>query len=92
MAGLGHKGDSTRPVDLLIPNWSTGDKIAVIDVLITSPLKSSILSEVSVAAGAAARQTEERKYICNDLICSELGRKCVTLVVETFGSWRRTTG
>ena len=55
-------------------------------------LKSNILSEAGVVAGAAARQTEERKHTCNDTICSELGWKCVPLVVETFGAWGRTAG
>ena len=71
---------------------SNSDKPAAIDVSITSPLKSNILSEAGVVAGAAARQTEERKHISNDTICSELGWKCVPLVMETFGAWGRTAG
>ena len=55
-------------------------------------LKSSILSEAGVVAGAAARQTEERKHSNNDSICSELGWKCVRLVVATFGAWGKTAG
>ena len=80
-AGLGHERRHTRPADILIPSWS---KPAAIDVSITSPLKSSILSEVGVAAGAAARQTEERKHTSNDPICSELGWKCVPLVGDIW--------
>ena len=57
--GLGHERRLTRPADIPIPNWSTSDKPAAIDVLITSPLKSSILSAAGVVARAAARQTEE---------------------------------
>ena len=91
-AGLGHERRLTRPADILIPSWSNGDKPAAIDVSITSLLKSNILSEAGVVAGAAARQTEERKHTCNDTICSELGWKCVPLVVETFGAWGRTAG
>ena len=91
-AGLGHERRLTRPADILIPSWSNSDKPAAIDVSITSPLKSNILSEAGVVAGAAARQTEERKHISNDTICSELGWKCVPLVVETFGAWGRTAG
>ena len=91
-AGLGHERRLTRPADILIPSWSNSDKPAAIDVSITSPLKSNILSEAGVVAGAAARQIEERKHISNDTICSELGWKCVPLVVETFGAWGRTTG
>ena len=53
-AGLGHERRLTRPADTLIPSWSTSDKPAAIDVSITSPLKSSILSEAGVVAGAAA--------------------------------------
>ena len=91
-AGLGHERRLIRPADILIPSWSTSDKPAAIDVSITSPLKSSILSEAGVVAGAAARQTEERKHSNNDSICSELGWKCVPLVVETFGVWGKTAG
>ena len=91
-AGLGHERRLTRPADILIPSWSNSDKPAAIDVSITSPLKSNILSEAGVVAGAAARQTEERKHISNDTICSELGWKCVPLVVETLGAWGRTVG
>ncbi|KAL5463490.1 hypothetical protein EMCRGX_G032386 [Ephydatia muelleri] len=91
-AGLGHERRLTRPADILIPSWFNGDKPAAIDVSITSPLKSNILSEAGVVAGAAARQTEERKHTCNDTICSELGWKCVPLVVEMFGAWGRTAG
>ena len=91
-AGLGHERRLTRPANILIPSWSTSDKPAAIDVSITSSFKSSILSEAGVVAGAAARQTEERKHTSNDPICSELGWKCVPLVVETFGAWGRTAG
>ena len=55
------KGGIQEPADILIPSWSTGDKPATINVSITSPLKSSILSEAGVVAGAAARQTERKK-------------------------------
>ena len=72
-ARLGHERRLTLPADILIPSWSTSDKPAAIDVPITSPLKSSILSEAGVVVGAAARQTEERKHSNNDSICSELG-------------------
>ena len=65
-AGLGHERRLTRPADILIPSWSTSDKPAAIDVSITSPLKSSIMSEVGMTADAAARQTEERKHTCSD--------------------------
>ena len=89
-AGLGHARRLTKPADILIPSWSISDKPAAIDVFITSPLKSSILSEAGVVACAAARQTEERKYTCRDPICSELGWKCVPLVVETFDAGGKT--
>ena len=90
-AGLGHERRLTRPSDI---SFQAGPLVmpAAIDVSITSPLKSSILSEAGVVAGAAARQTEERKHTSNDPICSELGWTCVPLVVETCGAWGRTTG
>ena len=88
---MGHERRLARPADILIPSWFTSDKPAI-DVSITSPLKSSILSEAGVVAGAAARQTEERKHSNNDSICSELGWKCVPLVVETFDARGKTAG
>ena len=45
-----------------------------------------------MVAGAAARQTEERKHTLNDPIFSKLGWKCASLVVEAFGAWGRTAG
>ena len=44
MHGLGHETRLTRPAYILISSWPTSDKPAAIDVYITSPLKSSILS------------------------------------------------
>ena len=80
--------------DLQIYSFPAGPlviiKPAAIDFSITFPLKSSTLSEAGVVTGAAARQTEEKKRKCNDHICSKLGRKCATLVVETLVAWGRT--
>ena len=58
-AGLGHEKEANKA---RIPIWFTSDKPAAIDVSITSPLISTILSEAGVVAGAAARQTEERSH------------------------------
>ena len=85
-AGLGHETRLTRPADILIPSWSTSDKPAVIDVSITSPLKSFCLKREWLQVQQLDRQRRES----NDPICSELGWKCVPLVVETFGAWGRT--
>ena len=47
-ASLGHERRLTRAAYILVPSWSTSDKPAAIDVSITSPFKSSILSEAGV--------------------------------------------
>ena len=49
----------------------------------TSPLKSNVLLEVGIAAGQAARATEQRKHDK----CKELGWVCVPMVVEAYGAW-----
>ena len=66
----------TRPADILVPNWSLG-KPAAFDLSVTSPL--NVLLEAGLAAGQAARATEQRK---NDAKCKELGWVCIPMVVR----------
>ena len=44
---LGHEGHRTCPADILVPYWELGHPGAL-DLTITSPLNSTVLSEVSV--------------------------------------------
>ena len=85
-SGFGRDQRNTRPADVLVPNLSLG-KPAAFDLTVTSPLNPSILSEAGVMAGSAASVAECRKHDLNDPKCSELGRKCTTLAVETYGCW-----
>ena len=55
----------TRPADILVPNWSLG-KLAAFDLSVTSPLNSNVLLKAGLAAGQAARATEQRKHDEND--------------------------
>ena len=76
----------TRPADILVPNWSSGKPVAF-DLSVTSPLNSNVLLEAGLAAGQAARSTEERKREENDAKCKELEWVCVPMVVEACGAW-----
>ena len=67
------------PADMLVPNWSLG-KPAVFDLSGMSPLNSNVLLEAGLAAGQAARATEQRKHDKNDAKCNELGWVCVPMV------------
>eukprot|EP00731_Ephydatia_muelleri_P021549 Em0014g140a len=73
----------TRPADILVPNWSMGNLAA----FYLSPLNSNVLLEAGLAAGQAARATEQRKHDENDAKCKELGWICVPMVVEAYGAW-----
>ena len=42
---------------------------------------------MGLAAGQAARVTEQRKHNQNDTKCKELGWVCVPMVVEAYGAW-----
>ena len=71
----------TRPADALIAGWDRG-KPAALDLSITSPPCSAILSDSCHQAGAAALAAEACKLHSN-------GPKCVVLhpiVVETYGN------
>ena len=50
----------------------------------TSRLNSNVFG---LAAGQAARATEQRKNDENDAKCKELGWVCVPMVVEAYGAW-----
>ena len=76
----------TRPADLLVPNWVLG-KPAAFDLSVTSLLNPTIILEVIVTTGAAARTTEQRKHCSNDAKCDVLAWVCVALVVESYGAW-----
>ena len=76
----------TRPADILIAGWDRGKPVAL-DLTITSPLCSAILSESCHQAGAAALAAEARKLHSNGPKCQELGWSCIPLAVETYGNW-----
>ncbi|KAL5517631.1 hypothetical protein EMCRGX_G003213 [Ephydatia muelleri] len=71
----------TRPADILIAGWDRGKPVAL-DLTITSPLCSAILSESCHQAGAAALAAEAHKLHSN-----EFGWSCILLAVETYGNW-----
>ena len=76
----------TRPADILIACWDRG-KPVVLDLTITSPLCSAILSKSRRQADAAALAAEARKLHSNGPKCQELGWSCIPLAVETYGNW-----
>ena len=52
---------------------------------VTSPLNSTVIIEVGMYSGVAARTAEFRKHSENDTKCKVLGLKCIPLV--GIGSW-----
>ena len=76
----------TRPAEILVPNWSLG-KLAAFNLSVTSPLNSNVLLEAGLAAGQAARASEQSKHDENDAKCKELGWISVPMVVEAYGAW-----
>ena len=76
----------TRPADILIAGWDRGKPVAL-DLTITSPLCSAILSESCHQAGAAALAAEAHKLHSNGPKCQKLGCSCILLAMETYGNW-----
>ena len=85
-SNLSKDHNHTRPADILVPNWSLG-KPEAFDLSVMSPLHSNVLLEAGLAAGEAARATEQRKHEENYAKCKELGWVCVPMVVEAYGAW-----
>ena len=83
---LGYEGHRTRPADILVPNWELGQPGAL-DLTITSPLNSTVLSEASVRAGSAVQAAERRKHQTSNEKYQELGWVCIPLTIETHGCW-----
>ena len=85
-SGLGKDKALTCPADVLISNPS-GSASAAYNITVTSPVNPSIILEVGVSAGSAAKAAELRKHSKYDVKCSELGWRCTPLAVETYGAW-----
>ena len=60
---------------------------AAVDLTITSPPNSTILSEAGMKAVSAAQAAGCKKHQTNDTKCSELSWSCVPPAVETYGCW-----
>ncbi|KAL5464081.1 hypothetical protein EMCRGX_G033041 [Ephydatia muelleri] len=60
--GWGQDCSRTHPVDILFTNWDNGIS-AAFDVTVTSPLISSVVMEVGMYSGVAARAAEFRKLL-----------------------------
>ena len=85
-SGWGQESSRTRPADILATNWDNGIS-AAFDATVTSLLNSSIIMEVDMYSGVAARAAEFSKHTQNDTKWAELSWKCIPLVVESYGAW-----
>ena len=79
--GLTEDLNHTRPAHIHIAGWDRG-KPAALDLTITSPLCSAILSEPCHQAGASALAAEAHKLHFNGPKCQELGWSCIPLAVS----------
>ena len=77
-----------RPADILIAGWDRS-KPVMLDLTITSPLCSAILSELCHQAIAAALAAEACMLHSNGPKCQELCWSCIPLSVETYGNWSK---
>ena len=75
---------SSRPADVLLPNWSNG-RPAALDVHVISPLQSLTLSEAAFSQGHALQVGVQRKLAVNLPNCRSSGLECIFLVAETLG-------
>ena len=78
----------TRPADILIAGCDRS-KPVMLDLTITSPLCSAILSELCHQAVAAALAAEACMLHSNGPKCQELCWSCIPLSVETYGNWSK---
>ncbi|KAL5509138.1 hypothetical protein EMCRGX_G004448 [Ephydatia muelleri] len=81
-----HQRPCPHQACILITGWDRGKPVAL-DLTITSPLCSVILSESCHQAGVAALAAKARKLHLNGPKCQELGWSCIPLDVETYGNW-----
>ena len=84
--GLGADKRHSRPADILVQNWIIG-KPAAFDLIVTSLLNLTTLTEVGVARGSAAMAAEVWKHDVNDCKCAEHGWVSIPLALETYGCW-----
>ncbi len=85
-SGLDHAHSQTRPADILIPVWSLAQS-AALDITVVHPLNPDNVIEASTSTIQCLDKTEVRKHRENDEKCSELGWKCVPIVVTAYGGY-----
>ena len=56
-------GDASRPVDIVVLDFSDADRHLVIDVLVTTVYHNTVLDKVASVPGYAAKLVEDRKFM-----------------------------
>ena len=80
------RSSSSRPADILLPNWFRGC-LAALDVTVISTLQTLTLSGAASVKGYALKVAEERKMAAHSTGCRDAGVAFVPLVAETLGGW-----
>jgi len=57
--------DYTRPGDLVVLDFAAGGRHLIIDGVVTSVYRNSVLSKVAAILGFAAKQAEDKKFKTN---------------------------
>ncbi len=78
-------GNSDRPADIYVYDWSRGEHVAL-DIGVTSVSRPSVVGRASTTRGAACEEyaaSKVRKYRAR---CEAKGFRFIPLVVETTGT------
>ena len=75
---------NSRPGDMYLPCWSTGQP-AALDVTITSPLQPSVISNAARKSVFALKAAEDRKLEQCSQQCANIDVQIIPMAFESFG-------
>ena len=81
--------NNSRPGDVYLPSWKSGQS-AALDITMTSSLQPNIISHAAEKSGYAIEAAEDRKFAQYGNSCAQQGILFVPLAIDVLGGLSRT--
>ena len=78
-------GTEEKPADILLPGWSGGK-----DITVVNPLQTAYINQSAAVPGHALRKAYEKKMAKYGDSCKEAGMVFRPLPMDTLGGWSNT--
>ena len=81
--------NNSRPRDVYLPSWKSGQSVAL-DITATSSLQPNFISHAAEKSGYAIEAAEDQKYAHYEKRCAQQGIYFVPLAIDVLGGLSKT--